>query len=197
MDEVEHAHALSIICSWGTFLTNAHAQTIICTQLFAGKLTNQNWENNKVNDKSNYWSKNSRCALVTCTRFPAFNSHCVYFLHVLIGCFDPLPFLWLVKMILVEFASSVVTWIVLFEVEIYLICILFWVGNWKPGKWYFLESKLCCRFSQVSRHERRLSQIDAINEMPLYPTEQVGFLVFPLLESLSLLLMNSFANLSG
>ncbi len=25
-----------------TFLTNAHAQTIICTQLFAGKLTNQN-----------------------------------------------------------------------------------------------------------------------------------------------------------
>ena len=25
----------------------------------------------------------------------------------------------------------------------------------------------------MSRHERRLSQIDAINEMPLYPTEQV------------------------
>ena len=41
---------IRIICSWGTFLTNAHAQTIICTQLFAGKLTNQNWENNKVND---------------------------------------------------------------------------------------------------------------------------------------------------
>ena len=131
------------------------------------------------------------------TRFPAVNSHCVYFLHVLIGFFDPLRFLWLVKMILLEFAPSVGTWIVLFEVEIYLISILFWVGNWKPGKWYFLESKLCCRFSQVSRHERRLSQIDAINEMPLYPTEQVGFLVFPLVESLSLLLMNSFAILSG
>ena len=49
-----NAHAQSIICSWGTFLTNAHAQTIICTQLFAGKLANQNWENNKVNDNNNY-----------------------------------------------------------------------------------------------------------------------------------------------
>ena len=52
--EVEaNAHAQSIICSWGMFLANAHAQTIICTQLFADKLTNQNWENNKVNDKNN------------------------------------------------------------------------------------------------------------------------------------------------
>ena len=39
-----NAHAQTIICRWATFLTNAHAQTIICTQLFAGKLTNQNWE---------------------------------------------------------------------------------------------------------------------------------------------------------
>jgi len=53
--EVEaNAHAQSIICSWGMFLTNVHAQTIICPQLFAGKLTNQNWENNKVNDNYNY-----------------------------------------------------------------------------------------------------------------------------------------------
>ena len=37
------------------FLTNAHAQTIICTQLFAGRLTNQNWKNNKVNDNNNYY----------------------------------------------------------------------------------------------------------------------------------------------
>jgi hypothetical protein len=44
--------AQTIICSWATFLTNAHAQTIICTQLFAGKLTNQNWEYYKVNDKN-------------------------------------------------------------------------------------------------------------------------------------------------
>ena len=49
-----NAHAQSIICSWGRFLTNARAQTIICTQLFAGKLTNQSWENNKVNDNKNY-----------------------------------------------------------------------------------------------------------------------------------------------
>ena len=26
---------------------------------------------------------------------------------------------------------------------------------------------------QISRHERRLSQIDALNDMPLYPTEQI------------------------
>ena len=32
--------------------------------------------------------------------------------------------------------------------------------------------------SKVSRHERRLSQIDAINEMPLYPTEQVNGVLF-------------------
>ena len=32
--------------------------------------------------------------------------------------------------------------------------------------------------SKVSRHERRLSQIDAINEMPLYPTEQVNAVLF-------------------
>ena len=51
-----NAHAQSIICSWATFLTNAHAQTIICTQLFAGKLTNQNWEYYKVNDNSSYLS---------------------------------------------------------------------------------------------------------------------------------------------
>ncbi len=43
-----NAHAQTIICRWATFLTNAHAQTIICTQLFAGKLTNQNWEYYKV-----------------------------------------------------------------------------------------------------------------------------------------------------
>jgi hypothetical protein len=30
------------------------AQTIICTQLFAGKLTNQNWEYYKVSDNINY-----------------------------------------------------------------------------------------------------------------------------------------------
>jgi hypothetical protein len=29
---------------------NAHARLIICRQLFAGKLTNQNWEYYKVND---------------------------------------------------------------------------------------------------------------------------------------------------
>ena len=45
-----NAHAQSIICSWATFLTNAHSQTMICTQLFAGELTNQNWEYYKVND---------------------------------------------------------------------------------------------------------------------------------------------------
>ncbi len=45
-----NAHAQTIICRWATFLTNAHAQTIICTQLFAGKLTNQNWEYYKVNN---------------------------------------------------------------------------------------------------------------------------------------------------
>ena len=27
---------------------------------------------------------------------------------------------------------------------------------------------------QISRHERRLSQIEALNDMPLYPTEQVS-----------------------
>ena len=47
-----NAHAQTIICRWATFLTNAHAQTIICTQLFAGKLTNQNWEYYKVNNNS-------------------------------------------------------------------------------------------------------------------------------------------------
>lgn len=38
---------------------------------------------------------------------------------------------------------------------------------WAVSNSIFLQSL------QVSRHERRLSQIDAINEMPLYPTEQV------------------------
>ncbi len=41
-----NAPAQSIICSLGTFLTNAHAQTISRTLLFAGKLTNQNLMNN-------------------------------------------------------------------------------------------------------------------------------------------------------
>lgn len=39
--------------------------------------------------------------------------------------------------------------------------------SWAVSNSIFLQSL------QVSRHERRLSQIDAINEMPLYPTEQV------------------------
>ena len=52
----ENAQAQSIICSWATFLTNAHAQTIIRTQLFAGRLTNQNWEYYKVNDNECFHS---------------------------------------------------------------------------------------------------------------------------------------------
>ena len=43
-----------MLSSWVTFLTNAHARTprsIICTLLFVGKLTNQNWAYYKVNDK--------------------------------------------------------------------------------------------------------------------------------------------------
>ena len=28
-------------------------------------------------------------------------------------------------------------------------------------------------FSQVSRHERQPSQLQALNEMPLYPTEEI------------------------
>ena len=53
-----NAHAQTIICRWATFLTNAHAQTIICTQLFAGKLTNQNWEYYKVNNNTKGWQLN-------------------------------------------------------------------------------------------------------------------------------------------
>ncbi len=53
-----NAHAQTIICSWATFLTNVHAQTIICTQLFAGKLTNQNWEYYKVNNNTKGWQLN-------------------------------------------------------------------------------------------------------------------------------------------
>ncbi len=57
-----NAHAQTIICRWATFLTNAHTQTIICTQLFAGKLTNQNWEYYKVNNNRTYTvrAKNDR-----------------------------------------------------------------------------------------------------------------------------------------
>ena len=42
-----------------------------------------------------------------------------------------------------------------------------------------LDAHFFCFVLQVSRHERRLSQIDAINEMPLYPTEQVFDPKFP------------------
>ena len=45
-------NAQSIICSWTAFLTNAPAQTLICTQLSAGKLTNENIEYCQVNDSS-------------------------------------------------------------------------------------------------------------------------------------------------
>lgn len=30
-----------------------------------------------------------------------------------------------------------------------------------------------CSFLQVSRHERRISQIQQLNQMPLYPTEKI------------------------
>ena len=36
------------------FLTNAHAQSVICTQLFAGKLTYAY----KENDNEHYWQQN-------------------------------------------------------------------------------------------------------------------------------------------
>jgi intron-binding protein aquarius len=32
---------------------------------------------------------------------------------------------------------------------------------------------LICMPVQISRHERRLSQIEALNDMALYPTEQI------------------------
>lgn len=32
---------------------------------------------------------------------------------------------------------------------------------------------LCHFYTQVSRHERRISQIEQLNQMPLYPTEKI------------------------
>jgi hypothetical protein len=39
------------------------------------------------------------------------------------------------------------------------------INNYRPFK--------TCSFLQVSRHERRASQLQALNEMPLYPTEDI------------------------
>ena len=38
---LQNLKAMRIICDCATFLTTAHAETIISTQLFAGKFTNQ------------------------------------------------------------------------------------------------------------------------------------------------------------
>ena len=44
------------------------------------------------------------------------------------------------------------------------------VVSFSPLRMQWLQ--LCC-FLQVSRHERRASQLQALNEMPLYPTEDI------------------------
>ena len=40
------------------FLTNTHPQTLICTQLFEGKLANENWEYYEVNINIEYCENN-------------------------------------------------------------------------------------------------------------------------------------------